>query len=79
MACPILRKLGIPNGDIPKYGGKLFPIGSLCLVGTCGSGFDCRYPSGRVPTHPFRVLGLLALGRSRTEDGLWRYHGWTAL
>ena len=50
MACPILRKLGIPNGGIHVYGGKTFPlIGSLCLVGTCGSGFDCGYPSGRVP------------------------------
>ena len=33
MACPILRKLGIPNGGIPEYSGKPVPIGSLCLVG----------------------------------------------
>ena len=62
MACPILRKLGIPNREIPEYNGNPFPIGSLCLVRTCGSGFAHRYPSGRVPTHPFRVLGVPALG-----------------
>ena len=25
-------------------------------MGTCGSGFDCRYPSGRVPTHFMRLI-----------------------
>jgi hypothetical protein len=37
------------------------------------------YPSGRVLTHPFRVLGLLARGSLQTLVGLWRYHGWTAV
>ena len=36
-------------------------------MGTCGSGFDRRYPSGRVPTNPFRVLGLPALGSSELK------------
>ena len=49
MACPILRKLGNPNGEIPEYGGKLFLIGRIFLVGTYGNGFDHMYPSGRVP------------------------------
>ena len=42
-------------------------------MGICGSGFVRTYPSGRIPTHPFRVLGLLARGNSRTDVGSCRY------
>jgi hypothetical protein len=62
------------------YDSKLSLLGgTLCLVGICGSGFVCTYPSGRIPTHPFRVLGLLARGSSRTDVGSCKYQGRTAV
>jgi len=35
------------------------------------------YPSGRFPTHPFRVLGLAALGNIKGEFISCKYHGRT--
>jgi hypothetical protein len=44
------------------------PPKALCLSGdTLGKGTLRMYPSWRVPIHPFRVLGLKALGRSLGE------------
>ena len=31
------------------------------------------YPLGRVPTHPFRVLGFVVHGKKRGELCIWRY------
>ena len=60
--------------------GKLFSLGgALCLVGTQGSVLVRTYPSVSIPTHPFRVLGLSALGNSWTDVSSWRYHGQTAV
>ena len=43
-------------------------VGALCLRGiTLGEGTLPTYPSLRVPTHPFRVLGLKARGRNLGE------------
>ncbi len=39
----------------------------LCLRGTCGRGTLRIYPLGRFPTHPFRVLGLVARGNTKGE------------
>ena len=33
----------------------------------CGRGADLMYPLGRVPTHPFKVLGFVARGKKRGE------------
>ncbi len=41
-------------------------------------GYIMYYPSGRFPTHPFRVLGLVALGNTKGELILCKYHGRTA-
>ena len=38
-----------------------------------GRGTYLMYPSGRVPTHPFRVLGFFARGKKRGELCIWRY------
>ena len=40
-----------------------------------GRGTDLMYPLGRVPTHPFRVLGFVARGKKRGEICIWRYQG----
>ena len=39
----------------------------LYIRGTLGTGTLRMYLSLRVPTHPFRVLGLLALGNAKGE------------
>ncbi len=36
-------------------------------IGTLGKGTLCTYPSFRVPTHHFRVLGFIARGSSKGE------------
>ncbi len=36
------------------------------------------YPSLRVPTHPFSVLGLSAWGSAKGKFCTWKYHGCTA-
>jgi hypothetical protein len=41
-------------------------VGTLCLVETWGSGFDLRYPSGRVPTSMRRVLSSMTRLQSRS-------------
>ncbi len=40
---------------------------ALCICGTLGKGTLRTYPSFRVPTHPFRVLGRFARGSSLGE------------
>ena len=53
------------------------------LVGACllspiwshGNGTDLMYPLERLPTHPLRVLGVSALGRTCGGVVAWRYHG----
>ena len=54
---------------------------SVCRPGTCilGRGTDRIYPLGRLPTHPFRVLGFSARGKKRGELCIWRYQGCTYL
>ena len=44
---------------------------------THGSGVAFWYPSGSVPTHPLRVLGVMALGSNVGELFWWRYQGRT--
>ncbi len=39
----------------------------LCLSGILGKGMLHTYPPSRVPTHPFRVLGLVARGKNLGE------------
>ena len=53
---------------------------SVCRPGTCilGRGEDRIYPLGRLPTHPFRVLGFAARGKKRGELFMWRYQGRTS-
>jgi hypothetical protein len=46
--------------------------------GTRGKGTFCMYPLGRFPTHPFRVLGLAALGNTKGEFISFKYQGQTA-
>ncbi len=43
----------------------------LCIHGALGKGTLCRYPSFRVPTHPFRALSTLALGRKCGKFSIW--------
>ena len=50
----------------------------LCIGGTLGKGSRRMYPSLRVPTHPFRVLGLTARGKYRGESFVCKYQGLTA-
>ncbi len=50
----------------------------LCLSGTLGKGTLCTYPWGRVPTHPFRVLGLIAQGKMGGKFYSCKYQGQTA-
>jgi len=42
---------------------------SVSVVCSLGKGALCMYPSFRVPTHPFRVLGFIARGSSRGRGG----------
>ncbi len=74
---PILGNMGIQLGTL-EYSGNgipvvgcecvlLVPIPALCNCGTRGKGTLRTYPSLSVPTHPFRVLGCTARGRSRGE------------
>ncbi len=46
----------------------------LRLWGTRGRGTLRMYPLGRFPTHPFRVLGLVALGNTKEEFLSCKYH-----
>ena len=46
--------------------------------GTGGKGTFRMYPLGRLPTHPFRVLGLAALGNTKGEFISCKYQGRTA-
>ena len=39
----------------------------LCSHGTRGRGTLHMYPLGRFPTHPFRVLGLVARGNTKGD------------
>jgi hypothetical protein len=74
-----IHNVGITIG-IPKYPGKRsLLVGTLCLVGIYGSRLVRMYPSGRIPTHPFRGLGLLARGNFQTDVGLCKYQGRTAV
>ena len=50
----------------------------LCFCGTLGNGTFRMYPLGRFPTHPFRVLGLAALGNTKGEFISCKYQGRTA-
>jgi hypothetical protein len=50
----------------------------LCTRGTLGKGTLCMYPSLRVPTHPFRVLCLSALGKYLGEFSVCKYQDLTA-
>ncbi len=74
-----LCNIGITIGIPKKPGKRSLLVGTLCLVGICGSGFVQMYPSGKIPTHPFRVLGLLACGNSQINMGSCKYQGCTVL
>ncbi len=50
----------------------------LCLSGTLGNGTLRTYPWGRVPTHPFIVLGLVARGSTKGKFFSCKYQGQTA-
>ncbi len=39
----------------------------LCICGILGKGTLRTHPPSRVPTHPFRVLGLVARGKNLGE------------
>ncbi len=51
----------------------------LCTHGTLRKGTLRMYPSLRVPTHPFRVLGLSVLGKYLGEFSVCKYQGLTAM
>ncbi len=50
----------------------------LCTRGTIGEDTLRMYPSLRVPTHPFRVLGLTDRGKYLGEFFVCKYQGITA-
>jgi hypothetical protein len=51
---------------------------TLCFLWTLVKGTLHMYPPGKVPTHPFRVLGLVALGNTEGECVVCKYHRHTA-
>ena len=54
----------LPGIGIHAFGAICY---ALCICGTLGKGTLCMCPSFRVPTHPFRVLGFIALGSFKGE------------
>ena len=50
----------------------------LCPSGILGKGTLRAYPWGRIPTHPFRVLGFCARGNTKGELFSCRYQDRTA-
>ncbi len=59
-----IHLLGVVPSGIHLLGAFNF---ALCIRGTRGKGTLRTYSSFRVPTHPFRVLGSIALGSSKGE------------
>ncbi len=59
-----IHLLGVVPSRIHLLGAINF---TLCIRGTRGKGTLRTYPSFRVPTYPFRVLGRIARGSSRGE------------
>jgi hypothetical protein len=60
----ILRRNYVCALVVIRYCMYLMPI-VLCISGTLSRGTLCMYPLGRVPTHPFRVLGRVAHGNTK--------------
>jgi hypothetical protein len=76
-ALPILGNVGIKLGTCKFPGNWVLSLGvvgsglALCSRGTQGKGMLYMYLSWRVPTHPFRGLGLAAYGNTTGEFSSW--------
>ena len=51
--------------------------GTRFMSGMTGSGALAPYPPGPFPTHPHMKRGASALGSTKGEFLVWRYHGST--